>query len=61
MNQGVIKSLKARYRKNIVQQFIRSLKKNKTLPAISNFNVMQMQASALYSVFIETIYCKLFS
>lgn len=61
MNQGVIKSLKARYRKNIVQQFIRSLKKNKALPAISNFNVMQMQASALYSVFIETIYCKLFS
>ena len=38
MNQGVIKSLKARYRKNIVQQFIRSLKKNKALPAISNFN-----------------------
>lgn len=61
MNQGVIKSLKARYRKNIVQQFIRSLKKNKALPAISNFNVMQMQASALYSVFIETIYCKLLS
>ena len=32
MNQGVIRSLKAKYRKNTVQKIIRSLEKNNVLP-----------------------------
>ena len=35
MNQGVIRLLKANYRKNIVQKIIRSLEKNNALPKFS--------------------------
>ena len=35
MDQGIIRSLKAKYRKNVVQKIIQSLKKKKTLPKIS--------------------------
>ena len=55
MIKGVIKSLKAKFYKNIVQQIIRSLKKNKALPPISNLNGTQMLAFACNSVSIETI------
>ena len=55
MNQGVIRSLKAKYRKNMVQKIIRNLEKNKALPAVSILNGMQMLVSALNSVSIETI------
>ena len=40
MGQGVIRSLKAKYRKNVVQKIIQSLEKKKTLPKISLLQVM---------------------
>ena len=55
MDQGVIRSLKAKYRKNMVRQIIRNLEKNKALPAISILNGMQMLVSGWNSVSIETI------
>ena len=55
MDQGVIRSLKAKYRKNMVRKIIRNLEKNKALPAISILNGMQMLVSAWNSVSIETI------
>ena len=55
MDQGVIRSLKAKYHKNMVRKIIRNLKKNKALPAISILNGMQMLVSAWNSVSIETI------
>ena len=45
MNQGV-RSLKAKYRKNMVRKIIRNLKKNKALPAILILSGMQMLVSA---------------
>ena len=55
MDQGVIRSLKAKYRKNMVRKIIRNLEKNKALPTISILNGMQMLVSAWNSVSIETI------
>ena len=55
MDQGLIRSLKAKYRKNMVRKIIRNLEKNKALPAISILNEMQMMVSAWISVSIETI------
>ena len=55
MDQGVIRSLKAKYRKNMVRKIIRNLEKNKALSAISILNGMQMLVSAWNSVSIETI------
>ena len=55
MDQGIIRSLKAKYRKNIVRKIIRNLQKNKALPAISILNGMQMLVSAWNSISIETI------
>ena len=40
MDQGVIRSLKANYRKNMVRKIIRNLEKNKAVPAISILNGM---------------------
>ena len=55
MDQGVIRSLKAKYRKNMVRKIIRNLEKNKALPEILILNGKQMLVSAWNSVFIETI------
>ena len=55
MDQGVIRSLKAKYRKNMVRKIITNLEKNKALPAISILNGMQMLVSAWNSVSTETI------
>ena len=46
IDQGVISSLKAKYRTNMVRKVIRSLEKNKTLPKISLLRGMQMLVSA---------------
>ena len=55
IDQGIIRSLKAKYCKNMVRKIIRNLEKNKALPAISILNGMQMLVSAWNSVSIETI------
>lgn len=61
MDQGVIRSLKTKYCKNIVPKIIRSLVKNKALPTNSILNGMQMLVSAWNSVSIEAVvncFCK---
>ena len=55
MDQGVIRSLKAKYRTNVVRKMIRSLEKNKTLPKISLLHGMQMLGSAWNALTTETI------
>ena len=55
MDQGVIRSLKAKYRTNVVRKIIRSLEKNKTLPLISLLHRMQMLVSAWNALTTETI------
>ena len=55
IDQGVIRSLKAKYRKNMFPKIIRNLGKNKALPAVSILNGMQMLISAWDTVSIETI------
>ena len=55
MDQGVIRSLKSKYLKNMVQKVIRNLEKNKPLLRISILNGMQMLVSAWNSVSTETI------
>ena len=55
MDQGVIRSLKTKYRTNIVRKIIRSLEKNKTLPKISLLHGMQMLVSAWNALTTETI------
>ena len=55
MDQGVIGSLKAKYRTNVVRKIIRSLEKNKTLPKISLLRGMQMLVSAWNAFTTETI------
>ena len=55
MDQGVIRSLKAIYRRNIVRKYIRSLDRTKTLPKISLLSGMQMLCSAWDSVDSSTI------
>ena len=41
MDQGIIRSLKAKYRKNVVQKIIQSVEKKKTFPKISLLQGMQ--------------------
>ena len=55
MDQGVIRSLKAKYRQNIVRRFITSINKDNCLPKISILDGMQMLVSAWNSVPEETI------
>ena len=55
MNQGFIRSLKAKYCKNIVPKTIRSFVKNKVLQIISILNGMQMLVFAWNSVSIEAV------
>ena len=42
MNQGVIRSLKAKYRKKIIQRLIRSVNMKKTFPKTSILDAMQL-------------------
>ena len=55
MNQGVIRSLKAKYRKNMVRKIIRSSKKNNALPEVSILKARQILVSAWNAVSTETI------
>ena len=55
MDQGVTRSLKVMYRKNMLRKIIRNLEKNKALPAISILNGMQKLVSPWNSVSIESI------
>ena len=46
MDQGVIRSLKAKYHKNVVPKIIQSVEKKKNLPKISLLQGMQIYVSA---------------
>ena len=50
-----IKTLKRKYRKNMVQKIIRRLEKNKALPEVSILKAMQMLVSTWNAVSTETI------
>ena len=54
MGQGVIRSLKAKYRKNMAQKIIKSLERNSALPEISILKAMQMLVSVWKTVSTET-------
>ena len=54
MDQGVIKSQKAKYCTNVIRKIIRSLEKNKTLPKISLLHGMQILVSAWNALSTET-------
>ena len=55
MDQGVIRPLKAKYRKNVVRKIIQSVEKKKTLPKISFLQGMQMLVSAWDALPTQTI------
>ena len=55
MDEGVIRSLKRKYRKNVVQKIIQSVEKKKTLPKISLLQGMQMLVSAWDALSTQTI------
>ena len=55
MDQGVIRSLTAKYRKNMAQKIIRSLEKDNALPEVLILKAMQMLVSAWNAVSTETI------
>ena len=55
MDQGVIRSLKAKYRKNVVRKIIQSVEKKKTLPKILLLQGMQMIVSAWDELSTKTI------
>ena len=55
MDQDVIHSLKAKYRKNVVRKIIQSVLKKKTLPKISFLQGMQMLVSACDALSTQTI------
>ena len=55
MDHGVIPSLKAHYRKNVVRKIIRSVEKKKTLPKISLLLGMQMLTAAWDAVTTKTV------
>ena len=55
MDQGVIRSLKAKYRKNVVRKIIQSVEKKKTLPKVSLLQGMQMLVSAWDTLSTQTI------
>ena len=46
MDQGVIRCLKAHYRKQLVKLILRSLDSNKPLPKVSLLTALQLLASA---------------
>ena len=53
--QGVIRSLKAKYPKNVVRKIIQNVEKKKTLPKISLLQGMQMLVSAWDARSTQTI------
>ena len=55
MDQGVIRSLEARYHKNVVRKIIQSLEKKKTLPKTLLLQGMQMLMSAWNALSTQTI------
>ena len=55
MDQGVICSLKAKYRKNVVRKIIQSVEKKKTLPKILLLQGMQMLVSPWDALSTQTI------
>ena len=55
MDQGVIRSLKAKYHKNVVRKVIQSVEKKKTLPKISLLHGMQMSVSDWDALLTQTI------
>ena len=55
MDQGFIRSLKAKYRKNVDWKIIQSVEKKKTLPKISLLQGMQMLVSAWDALSTRTI------
>ena len=55
MDQGVIRSLRAKYRKNVVRKTIQSVEKKKTLPKILLLQEMQMLVSAWDALSTQTV------
>ena len=55
MDQGVIRSLKAIYRKHVVRKIIQCVDRNKSLPKISLLQGMQMLVSAWDAVTTKTV------
>ena len=55
MDQSVIRSLKAKYRKNVVWKIIQSVERKKTYPKISLLQEMQMLVSAWDALSTQTI------
>ena len=55
MDQGVIRCLKAHYRKQLVKLILRSLDSNKPLPKVSLLTALQLLVSAWNEVSQTTI------
>ena len=55
MDQGVLRSLKAKYRKNVARKIIQRVEKKKALPKISLLQGMQMLVSAWDVLSTQTI------
>ena len=55
MDQGIIRCLKAHYRKRLVKLILRSLDSNKPLPKVSLLTALQLLASAWNEVSQATI------
>ena len=55
VDQGIVKSLKAKYRKNTVEKTIRSLGKSNAMPEVLILKAMQMLVSAWNAVSTKTI------
>ena len=55
IDQGVIRSLKAQYRRNVVRRITQSVEKKKTLLKFSLLLGMQMLVAALDAVTTETL------
>ena len=55
MDQGVIRSLKAKYRRHVIRKFISSLDAGKGLPTVSILEAMLMLTSAWGEVTRETV------
>ena len=55
VNQSVIRSLKAQYRKNVVRKIIQSAEKKKTVPKNSLLLEMQLLVAAWYALTTKTI------
>ena len=55
IDQSVIRSLKAKYRRNVVWKIIQSVKKKKTLPKVQLLQGMQMLVSVWDALLTQTI------